>query len=181
MTFRSRLRLASALVAFLGLATGTPASAQQGQVGQGLDNAGRSIKRGFQNAGQAVQGSFVKAKTNVHDMEIVSRIYSRLHWDKALATSTLELEVRPGGVAIVTGAVPDAAAKAKALNLTAETVGVAQVVDQLTISAPGGPAPIVPGNQPVVVPNNSTIIVPGNTPIVVPPTGRAKSEIPLRD
>ncbi len=133
------------------LAWGCVAWAQQGP----LDNAGRAVKRGFQSAGQAVQGGFQKTRTSVHNMELVSRVYSRLHWDKALTTSTLELEVRDGGVAVVTGVVPDAASKVKALTLTAETVGVFQVVDQVAVGlGPGrpSPAPIVPGNQPIVIP-----------------------------
>ncbi len=163
MSDRSRHRIPLALAAVALGAWGWSAWAQQGSVGQGLDNAGRAVKRGFQSAGQAVQGTFVKARTSVHSMEVVSRIYSRLHWDKALTTTTLELEVRDGGIAIVTGVVPDASAKAKALSLTAETVGVAQVVDQITVSAPGQAAPIVPGTPPVVV----------------PPTTRPRGDTPL--
>jgi len=130
--------------------------AQQGQVGQGLDNAGRSVKRGFQSAGAAVQGGFVKTKTSVHNMELVSRVYSRLHWDKALTTSNLELEVSNGGTATLTGVVPDNAAKVKALALTSETVGVLQVVDQVVVTPPvppirPGAAPIVPGTPPTVI------------------------------
>ena len=131
--------------------------AQQGQVGQGFDNAGRAVKRGFQSAGNAVQGGFIKTRTSVHNMELVSRVYSRLHWDKALTTSNLELEVTNGGIATLTGVVPDAAAKAKALMLTSETVGVVQVVDQVVVTPPvppirSGAAPIVPGTPPVVIP-----------------------------
>ena len=144
--------LAGSLVAAWGCVT----LAQQGAVGQGLDNAGRSIKRGFQSAGSAVQGGFIRTKTSVHNMELVSRVYSRLHWDKALTTSNLELEVTDGGVATVTGVVPDDAAKAKALTLTSETVGVIQVVDQVVVTPPTPPirpgaAPIVPGTPPTVV------------------------------
>ena len=40
-------------------------------------------------------------------MELASRIYSRLHWDKALTTSNIEVEVTNGGIATVTGVVPD--------------------------------------------------------------------------
>lgn len=138
-------------------AWGYGATAQQGPVGQGIDNAGRSIKRGFQSAGNAVQGGFLKTKTSVHNMEVASRVYSRLHWDKALTTSNLELEVSNGGIATVTGVVPDAAARDKALMLTSETVGVVQVVDQVVVTPPTPPirpgaAPIVPGTPPVVVP-----------------------------
>ncbi len=131
--------------------------AQQGQVGQGFDNAGRVMKRGFQSAGNAVQGGFLKTRTSVHNMEVVSRVYSRLHWDKALTTSNLELEVTNGGIATLTGVVPDAEAKAKALALTSETVGVMQVVDQVVVTPPippirPGAAPIVPGTPPTVIP-----------------------------
>ena len=142
--------------------------AQQGPVSQGLNDAGRAVKRGFQTAGQAVQGGFQKTRTGVHNMEVVSRVYSRLHWDKALTTSTIELEVQAGGIATLTGVVPDEAAKAKALTLTAETVGVIQVVDQLTVGSAVRPAPIVPGAAP-----SSTIIVtppPGSTVIPAPAT-----------
>lgn len=153
MIFRGNLALASGLVA--SLACG--ALAQQGPVGRGLDNAGRSVKQGFQTAGQAVQGGFVKTRTSVHNMEVVSRVYSRLHWDKTLTTSNLEIEVTNGGIATLTGVVPDQAAKDKALALTSETVGVVQVVDQVVVTPPvppirPGAAPIVPGTPPVVVP-----------------------------
>ncbi len=150
---RSKVLLASGLV----VTWGCLALAQQGQVGQGIDNAGRAMKRGFQSAGAAVQGGFIKTKTSVHNMEVVSRVYSRLHWDKALTTSNLQLEVSNGGIATLTGVVPDAAAKAKALLLTSETVGVLQVVDQVVVTPPippirSGAAPIVPGTPPTVIP-----------------------------
>ncbi|WP_435017132.1 BON domain-containing protein [Tundrisphaera sp. TA3] len=124
------------------------------RVGEGLDEAGRAVRRGFQTAGQAVRGGVNSAKTSVYNMEVVNRIYSRLHWDKALATSTLEAEVRAGGIVVLSGVVPDRAAKLKALTLTADTVGVVQVVDQVAIVTPGAPtapAAIVPGSRPAVV------------------------------
>ena len=149
---RTWVLLAGSLVS----AWGCMAWAEQGQVTQGLDNAGRAVRRGFQSAGQAVQGGFIKTRTSVHNMEVVSRVYSRLHWDKSLTTSNIELEVTNGGIATVTGVVPDDAAKAKALTLTSETVGVLQVVDQIVVTPPvppirPGAAPIVPGIPPTVI------------------------------
>ncbi len=165
--------LATALLAWAG-----PAQAQQGPVGQGLNEAGRAVKRGFQTAGQAVSSGFQKTKTTVHNMEVVSRVYSRLHWDKALTSATMEIEVQAGGIAILTGVVPSEEAKAKALTLTSETVGVNQVVDQLTIAAITRPAPVVPGTPPtVVVPPT-----PSSTIIVTPPPTTSKpkeTDIPL--
>jgi hyperosmotically inducible protein len=134
------------------------------RVGGGLDTAGQAVKRGFQTAGQAVRGGVNNARASVANMEVVNRIYSRLHWDKALATSTLEVEVRAGGVVVLTGITPDKAAKAKALTLTADTIGVLQVVDQVSVVAPGSataPAAIVPGTPPTVIETPATIVVPG--------------------
>jgi hypothetical protein len=148
------------------------AQAQQGPIGQGLKDAGRAVKGGFQTAGQAVSGSFQKTKTSVHNMEVVSRVYSRLHWDKALTSSNMEIEVQAGGIAILTGVVPNEATKTKALTLTAETVGVVQVVDQLTVGGNTTPAPIVPG------PATSTITpAPTGTIIVTPPATTAPKPI----
>ena len=150
-------------------AWGCVAWAQQGP----LDTAGRAVKRGFQSAGQAIQGSFNSAQTSVHNMEVVSRVYSRLHWDKALTTSNIEIDVTNGGIATVTGVVPDEPAKTKALTLTSETVGVIQVVDQIVVTPPvpplrPGAAPIVPGVAPTVI--KPAVVTPGVvTPAVVTP------------
>ncbi len=179
-----RYRPTAAVLAAALVAWGCAAWAQQGPVSQGLNDAGRAVKRGFQTAGQAVSGGFQKTRTSVHNMEVVSRVYSRLHWDKALTTSAMEIEVQAGGIAILTGIVPDEAAKAKALALTSETVGVIQVVDQLTVGGPNRPAPVVPGSAPIVAPApSSTIIVtppPGSTitPSNVPPRPR-ETDTPL--
>ena len=131
------------------------------------------MKRGFQTAGQAVSGSFQKTRDGVHNMEIVSRVYSRLHWDKALTGSNMEIEVQAGGVAVLTGAVPSEEAKVKALALTSETVGVNEVVDQLTIAAIAKPARVTPGTPPTVVvpptPSSTIIVTPPSSTVVVPP------------
>ena len=173
-----RLILAALAITFSAL--GSTASAQQGPIGQGLNDAGRAVKRGFQTAGQAVSGGFQKTRTSVHNMEVVSRVYSRLHWDKALTSSSMEIEVQAGGVAILTGIVPTEAAKAKALTLTAETVGVVQVVDQLTVGAVTTPAPVVPGTPPAAVPSGTIIVTPPPSNVVPPATPKPReTDTPL--
>jgi hyperosmotically inducible protein len=172
-------RISAATFAVVLLACSCPARAQQGPVGQGLNEAGRAVKRGFQTAGQAVSGGFQKTKNSVHNMEVVSRVYSRLHWDKALTGANMEIEVQAGGVAILTGAVPNEEAKAKALVLTSETVGVNEVVDRLTVVAVTKPARVVPGAPPtVVVPPtpSGTIIVTPPSSVVVPPATTKPNE-----
>jgi hyperosmotically inducible periplasmic protein len=101
---------------------GLPAvtSAQQGatqRAREALDNAGRNIRRGVERA-------FARTRAAVLEQELMTRVYSRLHWDKLLVGSALELEVRDDGVVFLRGSVPDAAAKKRAVLLARDTVGV---------------------------------------------------------
>ena len=105
------------------------------KAGSKLDEAGRSFKKGLEDARDAVREQFARARGSVHNMDVASRVYGRLHWDKTLTTSTLDLDVK-GGVATLRGAVPDAKAKAKAVELAEDTVGISKVIDQLTIQPP---------------------------------------------
>ena len=124
----------------LGLAVAQVQDAQPGaaaKAGGALDDVGRKIRKGAGDVATDVKGRFSRTKENVHDMGIESRIYGRLHWDKALTNAPIQLDVQTGGVAVLTGSVPDAAAKAKAETLTLDTVGVTKVVNQLAVAPPG--------------------------------------------
>lgn len=101
--------------------------------GDKLDDAVKSIKRGAREAGQSIQQEFEHARTSVHNMGISGRIYGRLHWDKNLQTSDVKIDVQEDGVTTLSGTVSDAKAKAKALALTQDTVGVVKVMDRMTI------------------------------------------------
>jgi hypothetical protein len=169
------------LIAAAATSWATPALAQQSTVGQGLQTAGQAVKRGFQTAGQAVsgglqtagqavQGGFQRTRTSVHNMEVVSRVYSRLHWDKALAGSTVEIEVLVGGTAVLSGTVPSEDAKSKAAALTAETVGVNQVIDRLVVASPVRPAVVVPGAV-SPAPSSAIIVTPPATTPALPRSG----------
>jgi osmotically-inducible protein OsmY len=102
------------------------------KAGEKLDEVGRKIKRGLSKAEDSVREAYHKTRDSVHSMGVAARVYGRLHWDKALHSSTLNVKVDQG-VATLTGSVPSA--KAKALTLAAETVGVNKVVDELTVPA----------------------------------------------
>jgi len=126
-----------ALAGGLGLGA---AWAQQDQgpaekAGSKLDEAGRSFRKGLEDARDAIREQFTRVRASVHNMDVASRGYGRLHWDKTLTTSTLDLDVQ-GGVATLRGAVPNAKAKAKAVELAEDTVGISKVIDQLTIQQP---------------------------------------------
>lgn len=158
---KTHLVIGSTLLGAVVVAWAGVGRAQQGvgeKVGESLDDAGRVIKRGLQQTGETVRESFARTKTSVQNMGIESRIYGRLHWDKDLNSSLIELEVKDASVAILKGVVPTAAGKSKAVALTRDTVGVTQVIDQLAVSAP---ARVVPGapkgaiRTPVVPPSES--------------------------
>ena len=106
------------------------------KTGGALDNAGRRIRRGLGDAADSVQRGWDRTKAGVHNMGVESRLYGRLHWDKALTAAPIQVEIRSGGVAVLRGSVSDAAAKAKAEALAADTVGVVQVVSELAVAPP---------------------------------------------
>ncbi len=156
------LAIASTLLGAVAVAWAGEAGAQQGvgeKLGEGLDDAGRVIKRGLQRSGESVRESFARTKTSVQNMGIESRIYGRLHWDKDLNGSLIDLEVKDASVAILKGVVPSAVVKSKAVALTRDTVGVTQVIDQLTVS---GPTRVVPGDT------KGTTPTPASRPGVLP-------------
>lgn len=148
---------------------GGPAERVGGVVGEALDNTGRAIERGFRAA-------FTRTRGVVEKMELSARVYSRLHWDKALASSQLDLEVHPGGVIVLRGVVPNAEAEAKAVSLAAETIGVTRVVTQLTVIEPSiEPLSTEPIPSPISSPDSRPIPIPveptDSEPILIePPT-----------
>ncbi len=136
---RNAYRIAAAIALALGMAWwgGVGRAQQEGagqKAGEKLDEVGRKIKRGLNKAEEAVRESFHKTRESVHSMGVAARVYGRLHWDKALQSSTLNVKVEEG-VATLTGSGLTAEARTKAVNLAADTVGVNKVVDELTVFA----------------------------------------------
>lgn len=121
------------------------------RVGEKVDSAVQSLKKGVSSAGDAIRDQYEKARAGVHNMSVAARVYGRLHWEKALANSKVEIDVQKGGVAVLTGTVGDAVARSKAVQLAQDTVGVTKVVDQLvvrTTSSGAVPAREVPAAKP---------------------------------
>lgn len=104
------------------------------RAGERIDQAVQEIKKGVQDIGDTVHDRWLRAKTSVENMGVESRIYGRLHWDKALRDAKIDLDVRDG-VATLRGEVPDAVARTKAVQLANDTVGVNRVDDRLTVHA----------------------------------------------
>jgi osmotically-inducible protein OsmY len=123
---------------FLGLtilgAVACTSVAQQGVVekaAEKLDDVGRGLRRGASEITEAIRKRFEVVKTDVNRMETHSRVYSRLHWDKALYGARLEVHMLRDGTVLLRGRVPDVEAKNQAVALTRDTVGVSAVVDEL--------------------------------------------------
>ena len=97
--------------------------------------AADSIKKTAASAEGAISNQYHKAKGAVTNLEIEGRVYARIHWDKTLAGSKIELGAPKVGVISLTGTVASDKAKAKAIELAGDTVGVTEVVDNLKVEA----------------------------------------------
>jgi hypothetical protein len=104
-------------------------------VRDGLNKTGESVRNGLARTSDSVREGFTKTRESVQGMGLVPRVYGRLHWDKTLHSSTLLVRAE-GGTVIIRGLVPDEAAKAKAVALVKDTVGVTQVIVQLSVMTP---------------------------------------------
>jgi len=103
-------------------------------IGETVDNVVQSLKRGARATTETVQEQYQRARASVHDMSVQARVYSRLHWDKALGDSKIDLEVKDG-VASLRGTVKSVLARVKAIDLARDTIGVDRVEDHLTIDS----------------------------------------------
>jgi hyperosmotically inducible periplasmic protein len=123
-----------------------PPEGAAAKAGEKLDELGRAIRRGIFDAedtvreglnrtGETVRDGFARTRESVQAMGLVPRVYGRLHWDKTLNACPLFVKAEGGSVTI-RGTVPDEAAKAKAISLVKDTVGVTRVVVQLTVTSP---------------------------------------------
>ena len=104
-------------------------------------SAVNAVKKGVASAEETVKEKYAAAKIAIHNMEVQHRVYARLHWEKALNMSKFEVSMSDKGVATLTGSVADPKAKAKAVELAADTVGVAQVIDELTVQSSAAKKP----------------------------------------
>jgi osmotically-inducible protein OsmY len=125
----------------LGLSAGVSRGQQPGvaeQIGEKLDSVGRGIARGAQEVTESVRRRFESVRTDVMRMGVHPRVYARIHWDKTLQGSRIEVHMLRDGVVLLRGTVPDAAAKAHAVELARDTYDVNGVVDELETVLPAG-------------------------------------------
>jgi len=106
------------------------APAQDGilsRTGRALDNAGRGIRN-------AVETGVAQGQVVTEEREVLNRVMRRIEWDKHLAGSPIQFEVRPDRTIVLRGAVPSQVHKRRAADLAVSTVGVTAVVDELAVA-----------------------------------------------
>jgi hypothetical protein len=103
-------------------------------IGNTVDGVVQGIKRGAIATSETLQEQYQRARNSVHDMSVQARVYSRLHWDKDLANEKIDVELK-GGIAILHGSVKTIRAKAKAIELAQDTVGVERVDEHLKVDS----------------------------------------------
>jgi hyperosmotically inducible periplasmic protein len=102
------------------------------RVGETVQGVGRTLKRGMQDFTDVVRRRFEIVRADVNRMEAHPRVYSRLHWDKGLYGSKIEVHMLRDGTVLLSGTVPDEEAKKRAVEIAHGTVGVTAVIDDLT-------------------------------------------------
>ena len=149
--------IAGLTVLGLGLSAGVGVAQQTGvaeQIGEKLDSVGRGLVRGAQEVTDTVRKKFEVVRSDVGRMGVHPRVYSRIHWDKTLQGSRIEVHMLRDGVVLLRGTVPDAAAKAHAIELARDTVDVTGVVDELETVLPApSHTPTTTTTSPVTVPS----------------------------
>ncbi len=85
------------------------------------------------------------------DTALATEIEHRLADDPKVNAQTIKIDVR-GGVATLTGRVPDEDAKERAEKLAAGVSGVSKVHNQISVSIGGVPKEEVPGTIPEQMP-----------------------------
>jgi len=131
--FRYLLALMSVALSCLSAAAQAPppANTQPGTA----TKIGEQIDRGLTQLGAELSQAWSEVRKSVEKMGVQGRVYGRLHWDKALEGANLDVSVRDGQVVVLSGTVKDAAAKQKAEQLTRDTIGVTNVVNDVAVTA----------------------------------------------
>jgi osmotically-inducible protein OsmY len=117
-----------------GSAAQDPGTAER--VGAQVDDLLNRLQQNFRDLSDDVRRRFAEAQQRVDGLGVEARVYSRIHWDKALSEADIAVEVREGNLVVLHGSVADAELRRKAVRLAVETVGVERVEDSLRVAEP---------------------------------------------
>jgi len=126
--------LAICLLCTTGAAQAPPQPTPQPQTGTATQ-IGEKIDRGLTQIGTELSQAWAEARKSIEKMGVQGRVYGRLHWDKDLEGSKLEISVRDNQIIVLAGNVATAATKQKAEQLASDTIGVNSVVNELSVTS----------------------------------------------
>ena len=86
------------------------------KVGEKLSEAGQAVRNEARKVTDAVSKEFDKVRSDVGKLGIHHRVYTRIHWDKSLHGSKIEVHLFKGGVVLLRGIVPNTEAKKRRLT-----------------------------------------------------------------
>lgn len=133
----SRAAVVGGIVLFLCALSPTSIHAQQETEPAPRDGfaerLGERIDRGIERlSSEAVEG-WQALRRSVDRFGVQARVYSRLRWDKEIATAEIDVKIEGEGVVVLRGELKDPEAKRKAVELAEDTIGVQEVVDHLSV------------------------------------------------
>ena len=128
--------VAGAGIALMSLCLAAPVSAQDPDQEQGFaEQLGEELDQGLNQLSEEFRQGWASLRQAVNRMGVQGRVYSRLRWDKAIATAEIDVDVEQEGVVTLSGALDSAQAKQKAVELARDTVGVRRVIDRLSVQS----------------------------------------------
>ena len=98
------------------------------------ETIGEKIERGVSRIGEELRKGWAEVRAAVDKLGVEGRVYGRLHWDKELTETAIDIRVLDDHAVVLKGNVPSESARSKAVRLTQDTVGVKSVVDELAVS-----------------------------------------------
>lgn len=141
---------------------GAGCSQEQAQkIGEGGIGKAAGANELLQQAAQSLGRGLKQVKQGLDEAELTGKVYSRLIWDKQLQSAKVSIDSKPGGIVEVSGAVPSAKARDRALDLVANTMGVKEVVDRLQVSTGTAATQTAPANA-------TATTTPSPTPLAAP-------------
>jgi hypothetical protein len=134
---RTRWALGGLLVGMLSgvwVGGGTDRYGEDDGVLGGLRGACGTMVRSYRYSDATIRDCMSQNRSLVRNLGLVRQIENRIWQDKRLAAEAIVVEVEDGGKAVLTGQVPDAAHKDRAVGLARDTRGVETVIDQLAVA-----------------------------------------------
>jgi osmotically-inducible protein OsmY len=132
---QTRLKIAIVALPCLGLVLAPQLSSRGDEPNLG-EKIGRQVDRAVSRIGDELKQGWAEVRRTVDKLTVQGRVYGRLHWDRDLYQTNIEVDAVDNDVVALKGEVPSVAVRAKAVRLARETVGVREVRDSLTVAKP---------------------------------------------